>query len=175
MAPGDLRITPKQQDILDAIAWYESIGNSQPTGIQVGAIALIDATGGHFSNTVGPLSSAGFVERGGGRIWLTDPGRAVANVPDDIGTLDDYHEVLRRRVRRAKSASGRTVDVLNVIIEANGDEITTKEIGDSLSPPIDHTGGHFSNTIGPLSTLGLIERREGRVRPTEVLFPPGLS
>jgi hypothetical protein len=63
--------------------------------------------------------------------------------------------------------------VLNVVIAANGAEISTKEIGEAVS--IDHTGGHFSNTVGPLSTLGLIERRDGRVRPTDVLFPPGLD
>src|SRR5207249_1657481 len=51
---GDLKITATQQRILDALAWYESIGNFFPSTLQVGAIALIDASGGHFSNTVGP-------------------------------------------------------------------------------------------------------------------------
>jgi DNA-binding MarR family transcriptional regulator len=173
VAFGDLKITPKQQDILDAIAWYESIGNPKPTNIQVGAIALIDATGGHFSNTVGPLSTAGLIERDRGHIWLTGEGRAVAKVPDNIATLDEYHNILRNRVRRARSASGRTVDVLNSIIKHGGAEVTTASIGEEVG--IDHTGGHFSNTIGPLSTLGLIERNQGVVRPTDVLFPPGLS
>ncbi len=173
MALGDLTISRKQQEILDAIAWYESIGNLRPSGIQVGAVALIDATGGHFSNTVGPLASAGLIERGGGKIWLTDAGRTVANVPEDIGSLDDYHQVLRKRVRKAKSASGRTVDVLDCIIKYGGSEVSTQTIGEEVG--IDHTGGHFSNTVGPLSTLGLIERSQGRVRPTEVLFPPGLG
>lgn len=170
---GDLQISKTQQRILDALAWYESIGVPEPSNIQVGAVALIDATGGHFSNTVGPLSSAGLVERGGGTMRLTEAGREVAAIPENIGTLDEYHEVLRRRVKKARAASNRTVDIMDAIISAGGEPVTNEEIGTAVG--IDHTGGHFSNTIGPLSTLGLIERNQGVVRPTEILFPPGLS
>lgn len=170
---GDLKINKTQQRILDALAWYESIGIPEPSNIQVGAIALIDATGGYFSNTVGPLSANGLIERRSGSMSLTDEGRAVASVPESIGTLDDYHDVLRRRVKQARSASGRTVDILNAVIGRQGAAISTKEIGDEIG--IDPTGGYFSNTIGPLGTLGLIERDQGWVRPTEVLFPPGLA
>lgn len=38
----------------------------------------------------------------------------------------------------------------------------------------DHTGGYFSNIIGPLSSMGLIERRHGTVRTTSLLFPEAL-
>ena len=170
---GDLKLSKTQQRILDALAWYESIGNFEPSNIQVGAVALIDSTGGYFSNTVGPLATAGLIERRAGTMTLTDAGRQLANEPESIGSLDDYHEVLRNRVRKARSASGRTVDVLNAVIEAGGEPLTTDQIGERVG--IDHTGGYFSNTIGPLSTLGLIERDRGLVRPTEVLFPPGLG
>jgi len=39
---------------------------------------------------------------------------------------------------------------------------------------IDPAGGHFSNSIGPLGTLGLITRTGGVVFPTELLFPESL-
>ncbi len=169
---NDFRPSGTQQRILDALAWFESIGNPRPTNLQVGAIALIDSTGGHFSNVVGPLSSNGLVERGAGAMALTEQGRAIASVPEQIATLEDYHKVLRERVRRARSAGGKTIEMLNAIIARGGSEITNEEIGAAVG--IDHTGGHFSNMIGPLGTVGLIERRSGIVRPTEVLFPPGL-
>ncbi len=170
---GDLVITSTQQRILNALAWYEFLGNFEPSNLQIGAVALIDATGGHFSNVVGPLSSAGLIKRGDGRMHLTDAGRAQASVPEQVATLDDYHDVLRARVRKVKSASQRTVDILDRIIARGGLEVTTEEIGQEVG--IDHTGGHFSNTIGPLGTLGLIERDRGLVRPTEILFPEGLD
>jgi hypothetical protein len=172
-ADGQFKITATQQRILDAIAWYESIGNFLPSTLQVGAIALIDTTGGHFSNTVGPLSSNGLVQRGAGTISLTDEGRKYARLPEHISSLADYHDMLRQRVRRAKSASGKTLHMLDAIINRGGEDITAGEIG--MEVGIDHTGGHFSNTIGPLGTLGLIRRSHGVISPTEIIFPPGLS
>lgn len=172
-ALAGVKLSNTQQRVLDALAFFESIGNFEPTNLQVGAVALLDATGGHFSNTVGPLSSAGLVQRGEGRMRLTDLGRVYAHVPDRVATLDEYHGVLRARVQKARSASKRTVDILDVVISRGGEPVTNEEIGREVG--IDHTGGHYSNTIGPLSTLGLITRRDGTVRPTEILFPEGLK
>lgn len=171
-ADGSFQPTRKQQEILDAIAWFASIGNAQPKTVQVGAVALIDSTGGHFSNVVGPLTSNGLVERGDSRIWLTDAGRAVAKRPERVATMREYHDVLRQRIRKMKSAGGKTIAILDVIISRGGGEVTNSELG--VEAQIDHTGGHFSNMIGPLSTAGLITRSAGIVRPTEVLFPPGI-
>lgn len=166
-------INKTQQRILDALAWYESLGQYAPSIIQVGAVALIDPTGGHFSNTVGPLSSGGLVERGDGTLKLTDAGRALANPVESVGTLAEYHDVLRARVRKMKSANGKTIEILNVVIEAAGGELSTEEIGRAVG--VDHTGGHFSNSIGPLGTAGFIKRNKGIVTPTLVLFPEALA
>jgi hypothetical protein len=170
---GDLRLNGTQQRILDAIAWWESIGIPSPSTIQIGAVALVDPTGGHFSNLTGPLSSNGLIERSAGHIQLTEAGRAIASVPETAATLSGFHDVLRSRVRKMKQASGRTIDILDTIIAAGGRALSPQEIGEAVG--IDHTGGHFSNTIGPLSTAGLIQRSSGLVTPTDILFPPGLS
>lgn len=171
---GDSNINSTQQRILDALAWFESVGNPQPSTLQVGAVALIDSTGGYFSNMVGPLSASGLIDRGNGTITLTDAGRKIARVPDNISTLADYHSMLCERVRKLKNAGGKTVEMLQVIIaQGPKGEITTEEIGQQVQ--VDHTGGYFSNLIGPLGGLGLIERDRGIVRPTEILFPPGLK
>lgn len=171
---SDTSINSTQQRILDALAWFESVGNNQPSTLQVGAVALIDSTGGYFSNMVGPLSANGLIDRGNGVMSLTDAGRKIAQVPDNISTLGDYHAMLCERVRKLKSAGGKTVEILEVIIAQGPDgEITTEEIGQLVQ--VDHTGGYFSNMIGPLGGLGLIERDRGIVRPTEILFPLGLA
>ena len=169
---GGLTVNRTQQRIIDALAWYESLGESSPSLTKVAAVALIDPTGGHFSNTVGPLSTHGLVKRADGRLSLTDAGRALAQPIEQARSLSEYHEILKARVRRMKSASNRTVEMLGVIIAAGGESLTTEKIGESLG--INHTAGHFSNTIGPLSTAGLITRSGGVVWPTDVLFPEGL-
>ncbi len=175
-SPVDQQVTEglskKQQEILDAIAWWESIGVTSPTNAQVGAVARIDASGGHFSNVSGPLSRNGLIERGGGTIRLTEDGRRAARPIDETITIDAYHDVIRQRIRNTKRANGRTVDILDAVIAFGGEDITNEQIGEAVG--IDTSGGHFSNCIGPLSSLGFIDRRGGVVHPTELLFPPGL-
>lgn len=167
---GDFTPNSTQQRILNALSWYESIGVDEPTNLQVGAIALIDPSGGHFSNIVGPLSTNGLVQRGNSSMKLTVAGRTLAVIPDRIATIQEYHDMLRARVRKSKSASGKSVEMLDHIINHAGHEITVEEIGRVVG--IDPSGGHFSNTIGPLGTLGFIERNRGT---TEILFPKGLQ
>jgi hypothetical protein len=75
-------------------------------------------------------------------------------------------------VEELLSQGQQTVDMLNVVIARGGEPVSCEEIGREVG--IDHTGGHFSNTIGPLSTLGLIRRSQGMIYPTEILFPPGV-
>lgn len=171
-ANGEFKLTSKQQDILDALAWYESLNNFSPSVIQVGAVALIDPNGGYFSNVVGPLSNNGLITRGGGAIMLTDLGRGYAKPIEKAGTLEDYHDVLRARIRKMKSAGGKTIEIFNILAAANGNAVTTERIG--IEASIDPSGGYFSNVIGPLSTAGLIKRANGVVTPTEVMFPDGL-
>jgi hypothetical protein len=72
-----------------------------------------------------------------------------------------------------KAAGGRTIDILDTIIAAGGNSITSEEIGQAVG--IDHTGGHFSNTIGPLSTAGLITRGERRSNADECFIPGGIE
>lgn len=169
---GDLKLNKTQQRILDALAWYESIGQRSPSNTKIGAVALVDPTGGYFSNLVGPLSSEGLIERGNGCLTLTDAGRALASPIKSAASLSEYHDTLKARVLKMKSAANKTTSVLDVIIDAGGKPITTAEIGEAIG--VDHTGGYFSNLIGPLSTAGLITRSGGVVTPTDVLFPQGL-
>lgn len=173
LGEGELKLKGVQQRILDALAWLESIGHDFPSNSQLGAVALLDTTGGYFSNLAGPLSSAGLIERGEGRTRLTDAGRARAVAPERAPTLSAYHDGLRNRVLKMKSAARKTADILDFIVSHNGQPVTTAQIGAGIR--VDHTGGYFSNLIGPLATVGLITRRDGVVTPTSVLFPEGLN
>lgn len=166
-------INATQQRIIDAIGWWESIGVASPSLPQVGAVALISYTSGHFSNVTGPLSTQGLIERSHSTMRLTEKGHQLCNPISTIRSLDEYHDAIRRRVQRMKKANGATLRILNAIIDYGGEEIEASEVGSAAS--LDHKTGHFSNSIGPLSTLGFIERRGGFVIPTDLLFPNELS
>lgn len=164
--PGDFTPNSTQQRILDALAWWESIGVTDPGNARIGVIAQVDHTGGYWSNTLGPLSVAGLVERGRGSTTLTPSGRSLATQPERSSTMKAYHDMLRKRF------NGRTLDMLNAIINCGDHKLTTEQVGEMVG--IDHTGGYFSNTIGPLGSFGLIDRGRGTVTPTRLLFPEGL-
>lgn len=114
---GEIKINPTQQRILDALAFYESIGNRSPSLVQIGAVALIDPTGGHFSNTVGPLSSQGLIERSHGRIRLTDEGKKYANLIDAPNSLEDHNELINARLE--------IEDLIENICDDQSDFVTT--------------------------------------------------
>jgi uncharacterized protein len=161
-------LSKPQQRILDAVAWWNSIGVGQPSRAQVGFVAGIKPTGGHFSNTIGPLSSRGLIQYAGDGVQLTTDGRAAAGVPRKETTLVEYHRMIRKLIK-----TGASTRLLDAVIRAGGDDISVHDLGHVTG--IDPTGGHFSNSIGPLSTLGLIQRNKGVITPTRLLFPEGLT
>lgn len=157
-----------RQRILDAAAWWSSIGVETPTRNQVGFVARIKPTGGHFANTIGPLITGGLLAGSNGTVALTAAGAKRANWPTSAPTLDAYHDRIR-----AVLATGAQRRIFDAIVASCGSDISAAEIGRSTG--ISAEGGHFANSIGPLSTLGLIERRGGVVHPTDLLFPPSLA
>lgn len=170
VAPVDGDFTPNsaQQRVLNALAFYRTVGVDAPGIKHVGFIAKIKASGGHFQNTVGPLSSRGLIERTDGRISLTAAGEPYAVAPDTPPTLRDYHAAIRDMLR-----TGAQQRVFDAIAERGSEAATVEEIGKAAN--IDPTGGHFQNSIGPLVTLGVVTRSKGMVQPTDVMFPPELS
>lgn len=169
-APEGLTINRAQQRVLDALAFLAATGQTNPDSRAVGLLAGIDPTGGYFSNTVGPLSQAGVIVRFSGQMALTDLGRPLARPPNVGLSLAEYHRSLLEVVQKKSGASRR---LLEKVIELGGQSVSSEDLGRMAG--IDHSGGYFSNSIGPLSTLGLIERRGGMVTPTHVLFPEGLA
>lgn len=164
----DNTLSGPQQRILNAIAWWQAIGVDAPSRYQVGFVAGIKPTGGHFSNNIGPLSSRGLIVARGDGVTLTESGTDLATLPPATPTLAEYHDLLRSIIKKGPSQA-----ILNVVINADGVGVDTAHIGEQTK--INPAGGHFSNSIGPLSTLGLIERRSGTVLPTKLLFPEGLA
>jgi hypothetical protein len=161
-------LTGAQQRVLDALAMWATIGEDSPSVAQVAFVARINPQGGHFSNTVGPLSSGEYISRErDGYMSLTDLGRRAANWPTGAASLAEYHDNIRALLK-----TGAQRKVFDAVVSAGG-QTTVEAIGAATG--IDPNGGHFSNSIGPLSTLGLIERSRGYVTPTELVFPRGLA
>lgn len=162
-------INATQLRILAAVAWWHAIGVAAPSRPRVAFVARIKPSGGHFSNSIGPLITGGMLENADGGVRLTDAGRGVApSPPEGERSLEAYHAGIREIL-----ATGAQRTLFDAIVGNRGVELSVAFLGESTG--INPAGGHFSNSIGPLGTLGLIERRQGVVFPTELLFPKGLS
>jgi hypothetical protein len=81
-----------EQRILDAIAWMEGIGVTEPEQTAVGFLADYTCGGGGFNNPKGSLRAKGLVEYRGDRIALTEAGRSLANVPETTLTTEELHK-----------------------------------------------------------------------------------
>lgn len=166
-APADGQVNGTQRKILESIAGWHMAGII-PSRAMVALLAGIDPNGGHFSNSIGPLNSRGLISQTTAGVELTGKGSAIVkDVP--VPTRSQYHEQILAIVKKKSGTSAR---LLAYIMNRGNHWITADALGRSAG--VDPSGGHFSNSVGPLSTLGLIERHSGRITPTSLLFPEGL-
>lgn len=159
---GDL--AAPEQRILNAIAWMESIGISEPMQTAVAFLAGYTYGGGAFNNPRGALRTKGLVQYHGERIALTDEGRTMARAPETPLTQEEMHahvlEVL----------PGPEQKLLKELLEIYPKDISKDELAERVhyAPG----SGAFNNPCGRLRTLGLVEYPTGgRVIAKEFLFP----
>lgn len=156
-----------QQKIIDAIAWLEAVGISNPKRASVAAVAGYSPTSGGVSELIGRLVGIGYVEiPHSGLVALTDSGRSSANHPNDTPTLDAYHNQWRSILSNPQR---RMFDG----IIANPEGISRRELAELVG--YKPTSGGVSEIIGELVSLGCATLpRSGYVAPSPIMFPVGL-
>jgi hypothetical protein len=166
MARDSLRtidaVTGPMQKILDAIAWFESIGIDAPKQVAVAFLAGYTYGGGAFNNPRGALRSAGLVEYAGESIRFTDDGRAVANHPSAPLTVEEM------QVHVLDILPGPHQKILRVLLEKYPNPITKDECAAlaGYAP-----GGAFNNPLGRLRSMGLVNYPQpGYVAADPLLF-----
>lgn len=168
-------LTGPQQRVLDAIAWYGALGIDAPGKVEVGLIAgyrVSKKLGGTYSNILGALRSGGLIEyRGAAQVTLTVSGAAAANDPEIEPTNESCQAAI---IARLDSVEER---VLRIILDAHPESLDKVDVGTEAGYSVtEKLGGTFSNILGRLRTLGLIDYPErGRVVATDLLFPEALT
>lgn len=163
--PANGSITPAQQRILNALAWWANVGQDAPARICLAPIAGYTVNG-HFNNLLGSLRTGGYVDYpGGGAVKLTEGGKEVAKWPDAPGGLDDLHNAWRAHLPPAHTK------ILNVVIAHHPAELDRETLASAAGYTVN---GHFNNLLGKLRTYGLIPKRGG-ICGTAALFPEHLS
>jgi hypothetical protein len=160
---GIEKLAQPQQRILNAIAWFESIGITQPQQTAVAFLAGYTATGGGYCNPRGWLKTNGMVEYLGDKICFTEAGRSRAQHPDTPLTTGELHDHIRKIL---PSPERRILDpLLGAYPSAMSNEDVATKAGYEVS------GGGYLNPRGRLKSLGLIEYISGgQIRAKDFLF-----
>jgi hypothetical protein len=168
-----LGLTSQQQRVLDALAWWGSVGVAAPDKGQVGFLAgyrVGKNVGGTFGNVLGQLRSLGLIDYPSpGNASLTQEGKKVARAPTEKPTTAALQQAIRDRL------DGPEARVLGVLIESYPDELSKQTCGERAGYAVgDNVGGTFGNILGRLRSLGLIDYPSpGRVVALPVLFLHG--
>lgn len=152
------------QRILNALAWLEGVGITDPLITAVAFIAGYKPGGGAFNNPKGRLRQTGMIEYAPGkRLLLTAEGRAHAEVPSAPLAVEDLHEMVLSRI------DGPMGRILQPLLDAYPNAMTKADL--AAAAGYAPSGGAFNNPTGRLRTLGLIDYPDrGLVVALPVLF-----
>ncbi|MDB5445672.1 MAG: hypothetical protein JWQ97_989 [Phenylobacterium sp.] len=159
-------VTPSQQRILNALAWWIVLGVRGPTSEQVGFVAGYAPGSGNFNNLKGGLRSLGLIEYPApGTVGLTDAGIEKAQAPDSATlTTAHFHAQVRAKL------SGPQLKLFEPILAAHPASLSTDEVAAAAGYAAG--SGNFNNLRGSLRAIDLIDYpTPGRVRATDWLFP----
>lgn len=165
----DASIGKTPQRMLDALAFYQSIGQDFVRREMLAGYVGISANSGTFRNYLSQLRTPGLIEdHPDGRVALTAAGQSAAGTAGAPPRLADLHAHWRSKLG---GTPGRMLDVL---IEAHPDPVSRAGLAEAVG--IDHSSGTFRNYLSQLRTPGVIEDvSKEAVVASDLLFPPGLS
>lgn len=168
-APLNGDITTPQQKILDTLARLQRYGVEAPGKRTVAVLSGVSPNSSGYSNNLGRMRSNGLIHYpSGGTIALTDMGKSAARAPESMATLEELHAGWYSFL---PTPQGR---VLRELIAIYPQCILKVELARQCN--VSATSSGYSNNLGRLRTLGLIEYPgAGMVQACEILFPAGLK
>lgn len=152
-----------EQRILNAIAWFESIGIDKPEQPAVAFMSAYTYNSSSFNNPRGAMRRKGWVEIDGRSLVLTREGRSLAKLPDVTPTTVELH---KKVMSVLPSPEQRLLEPLLYVHPGN---LSNEELA-GLSGYTPNSSS-FNNPRGRLRTLGLIEFQNGKLRARDILFP----
>ncbi len=163
--PGNGAFSAPQHRILDAIAWFETLGTMEPSRSAVALVAGVRPTSGSYANNLSTLSTAGMISYPSrGAVALTDKGRAEAQRPD-VSPADENIQAMVLGLVSAPQAA-----ILRVLIAKYPERAPRAAVAEEVG--VSPTSGSYANNLSTLSTLGVLEYpSRGEVVASSLLFP----
>lgn len=168
-AAPDVAISQPQQRILDALATFAALGLDDVARSNVAVWAKQSPKSGGFTNNLGALRSSGLVDYpSSGRVALTALGSSHAHGVESLSTLAQLHDAW------CSYLSAPQERIVRALLAIYPDALTRADLAE-VAEQSANSGG-YSNNLGALRTLGLVDYpRSGHVAATGLLFPAGLK
>lgn len=156
-----------QQRILDALAWWESVGVDTPSRVQIAVVAEYSPSGGAFLNPLGALRTSDLIEYPlAGHARLTHTGRRHAHSPDAAPTTAELHRKILGIL------DGPQQRIISPLLRTYPRQMTRDQLAQAAG--YEPKGGAFLNPLGALRSLKLIAYpRPGEVAALPILFIGG--
>jgi hypothetical protein len=173
MAPRPARtntvegVNEPRQRILDAIAWYNSVGVATPRRGHVAFVAGTSPASSGFEKNLGALRTAGLVHYPEpGTVALTPDGAEVARPSVQISTTAELIDALGARLGKPKAA------ILRALVDVYPEPMDRVELAERVGVSPQSSG--FEKNIGSLRGLGFVAYPgPGLVVATDLLFIDG--
>lgn len=162
--PENADLSGPQRRILNALAWFESIGQSSPLKKAVAILAGYSPKGGAFTGPLSRLNTEGYIKyESAGRLCLTDKGRSSAEYPQTALTVDD----IQSQVMSILDGPGRRI--LKPLLECHPSAMHKDDL--AISAGYTPRAGAFTGPLSRLRTMGIIDYPEkGKVVAESFLF-----
>lgn len=160
----DFTLSNPQQKILDALSWFEAIGIHEVSKTQAAFIAEVRPTSGGYANNLSILKSNRLITYPKpNHLKLTEQGFASAFSPERMGTIQDLHDTIQKKVSKPQWT------ILSTLIEIYPGEITKTELAEKIN--VQATSGGYANNLSILRSLALIDYPSpGSVIALPILF-----
>jgi hypothetical protein len=144
---------------------FEAVGLGQVAKSNVATWARQSPVSSGFANNLGAPRSRGLITYPvGGRVALTDAGRALAAAAEPITSLEQLHAAWLARLPEPQG------HVLRVLIDRHPEAMDRAEL--AVAAAQSPTSSGFANNLGALRSLGLLDYPQpGQVVATDLLFP----
>lgn len=160
-AEADSTLSGVEQKVLNAAAWWESVGVESPDRDQLAIASQYHPNAKSFCNALGSLRSKGYING----LSLTADGRRFAECPSSPPTLEDAHAAFVARM------DGVQRRVFEAVHAASG-KIARADLAAATN--YHPNAKSFCNALGRLRTLGLLDYQGGNVVGTQLMYPEGL-
>lgn len=156
-----------RQKVLDALAWWEALGVSPVTRLQLAMVAGYHPRTGTFAQALADLAKDAAVEfPDRGMVQMLAAGRAEAHEPGAAPTEEALQEMVYRQVGE------RREEALRLIVEAYPSSVGRAELAERLG--YHPRTGTFAQVLADLKSLGVVSfPRPGELLAASVMFLGG--